>query len=118
MRGVLIILCGILLTAGPALATPYYIAYEGDTPGVFPEDVGWERLATGGGANRTIADGVMRLSADITGISESFESHVKGPFYSTEFIVSFAAAIQAYSNVGKPCVGKFISFFRSNECPV
>jgi hypothetical protein len=35
--------------------------------------MGWERLATGGGADRTIADGILRLSANVTGISDGYK---------------------------------------------
>jgi hypothetical protein len=74
MRAGIALVCTIiLLPAVHAAATPYYIAYEADTPGVFPEDVGWERLATGGGADRTIAGGILRLSADVTGISDVYK---------------------------------------------
>lgn len=60
----------VVALSAPANATPYNIAYEANTAGVFPEDVGWERLPTGGGAVRSLAGGVLTLdglaSIDIT----------------------------------------------------
>ncbi|MCA9245420.1 MAG: hypothetical protein KDA32_15810, partial [Phycisphaerales bacterium] len=46
------------LAASPAAAEPYRIAYEGND---FPEDEGWHRVTTGGGAERTLEDGVLTL---------------------------------------------------------
>ncbi|UCG31818.1 MAG: VPLPA-CTERM sorting domain-containing protein [Phycisphaerales bacterium] len=73
MRAGIALVCTIiLLPAVRAAATPYYIGYEADTPGVFPEDVGWERHPTGGGANRTVADGIFTLSSDDPAVSDIY----------------------------------------------
>ena len=45
---------------GVAHAAPYWVAYEGDD---FPEDAGWHRTAFGGGAERTLEAGVLRLDS-------------------------------------------------------
>lgn len=43
---------------GPALAAPFTAAYEGND---FPENEGWRRRTTGGGAERSIEDGQLVL---------------------------------------------------------
>lgn len=55
-------LIGMVLMAAAqrAQATPYQISYEGD---VFPEDAGWQRFTSGGGATRTLDNGILRLEA-------------------------------------------------------
>ena len=53
------ILAVVLLSAVPAGATTYQINYEGD---VFPEEAGWERVISAGGADRSIDDGILTLS--------------------------------------------------------
>ena len=59
MRAGIALVCTIiLLPAVRAAATPYLIAYEGD---VYPEEAGWERLASGGGVERSIDSGVLTL---------------------------------------------------------
>ena len=72
MSRLIAILAVVLLSAVPAGATTYQINYEGDTPGVYPEDVGWTRHPTGGGAVRTIEDGILRLVADDPAISDAY----------------------------------------------
>ena len=61
----LLLLGAVLLAAGlpRAAATPYLVSYEADTPGSFPEDEGWERFITDGGALRTVEDGLFSLTA-------------------------------------------------------
>ena len=44
--------------ASPALAEQYWIAYEGDD---FPENEGWTRTISAGGAERWIEDGALVL---------------------------------------------------------
>src|SRR5262249_20346055 len=49
-----------LLVTECALGTPYWVAYEGDD---FPEAEGWERHTSGGGAVRSLLDGVLTLDS-------------------------------------------------------
>ncbi len=51
----------LALTAPQVFATPYEVLYDANTPGVFPEDLGWDRYTTGGGAIRTVEDGLLKL---------------------------------------------------------
>ena len=63
---------GGLSGASVARATPYYMGYEADTPGSFPEDEGWDRRVTGGGADRTVADGIFTLSSTDPAVSDVY----------------------------------------------
>ena len=54
------VLIAMLLSGAPALGTPYTVNYEGED---FPENEGWQRFTTGGGATRTLDSGVLRLEA-------------------------------------------------------
>jgi hypothetical protein len=48
--------CLIAALSGSAPAEPYWVAYEGND---FPENEGWGRVTSGGGAERTIQDGIL-----------------------------------------------------------
>ena len=65
MKTVIVLASALVLLAGvgATYATPYYIAYEAETPGSFPEDEGWERHVTGGGVDRSMEDGIFTLQA-------------------------------------------------------
>lgn len=73
----------ILLTALFGLAItqsiigePYEVAYEGD---VFPEEVGWERFAFGGGgAERSVAGGVLALTTDDPLVEDEYKFDRQG----------------------------------------
>jgi len=60
MRPALEITIPLLIAASLVYAEPYQVNYEGD---VFPEEVGWERYTTGGGATRSIQNGVLLLES-------------------------------------------------------
>lgn len=61
-------ICTLVLAAAaagaPAIATPYWIAWEADD---WPENQGWTRDILGGGDVRTLEDGVMTLDGLDTG---------------------------------------------------
>lgn len=52
----LVVLCII----GSAMAEPFWVEYDASC-GQFPEQVGWDRLAMGGGARRSLDGGVLTL---------------------------------------------------------
>lgn len=56
-----ITICLLVLGAG-ARAEPFWIEYDASC-GQFPEEVGWDRLAMGGGARRSLEDGALRLDS-------------------------------------------------------
>ena len=61
MRAEIALVCTIiLLPAVRAAATPYLVAYEGD---VYPEQAGWERNISAGGADRSLDNGIFTLWA-------------------------------------------------------
>jgi hypothetical protein len=79
MRAGIALVCTIiLLPAVHAAATPYYIAYEADTPGVFPEDVGWERVYGFGGATRSVENGLLALSSTDIQVFDFYEIDMGG----------------------------------------
>ncbi len=51
----------LALGAQPALGTPYEVLYDANVDGVFPEDEGWVRITSAGGANRTVENGILTL---------------------------------------------------------
>jgi len=63
------ILALILLLPAIVLAEPYEVNYEAD---VFPEEVGWERYTTGGGATRSVQDGVLTLDTSDSQVSDQY----------------------------------------------
>ena len=54
----IVFMVSLMLAARPASAEPYWVAWEGND---YPENEGWERQITNGGATRTLTDGVMTL---------------------------------------------------------
>jgi hypothetical protein len=54
----LALLAGLVWMGGAAEATPWWVAWEGET---WPEESGWERITYGGGAERSLHDGMMTL---------------------------------------------------------
>jgi hypothetical protein len=66
----------LLLPAGAARASPYWIAYEGND---FPENEGWLRWTAGGGGHRSIEDGwfVLDTRASIS-IYDYYEIRLNG----------------------------------------
>lgn len=57
-RGILLLPMLAFVVAFPLHAEQYWIAWEGND---YPENEGWERQITNGGATRSITDGVMTL---------------------------------------------------------
>ncbi len=53
-------LAGLVALAGSAVAEPFWVEYNASS-GLFPEEVGWERLVMGGGAQRSLEDGLLTL---------------------------------------------------------
>ena len=80
----------IIATAG---AEPYWIAYEGND---FPENEGWERGYSGGGAERSIEDGVLVLDglADL-GVNDyyGYDQYPIDPGPGELFVAEFRFAI-------------------------
>lgn len=75
MRG-LQVLVTVLLAAGAARASPYWVAYEGND---LPENEGWERVTGAGGGQRSIEDGwfVLDTRASIS-IVDWYEKRLNG----------------------------------------
>lgn len=77
-------ICAIVLTTlavvSPAPADEYWVAYEGNN---FPENVGWNRTFTAGGATRRIEDGALVIdsteSRDISDWYQTTEISDPGP---------------------------------------
>ena len=75
MRQAVVIAGFLLLGTAYALAEPYEVAYEGD---VFPEEVGWERFTSGGGAERSVAGGLLALSSDDPLVADQYRFDAQG----------------------------------------
>lgn len=67
-----IILVTATMITDRARGEPYSVAYEANTLGEYPEDVGFERLVAEGGAQRAVADGVLTLRSTDSAVSDGY----------------------------------------------
>lgn len=71
MMRIFAVALGALAVVSPVAADEYWIAYEGND---FPENVGWERIVRGGGADRWIEQGTLVIdSTASTGIVDAYK---------------------------------------------
>jgi len=89
----------VLLYATVPIATAelYWVAYEGND---YPENEGWERITRGGGASRSLADGIMTLdgldSIEITDILRM--NRPLNPEAGEQFVVQWRLRINKVGN--------------------
>jgi hypothetical protein len=56
----LVAIVGLFALASPAMATPWWVSYEGND---YPENEGWERFTLADGAERSLEDGCLVLNS-------------------------------------------------------
>lgn len=103
MIGMLALSCA---AACPALADQYWVAYEGND---FPENEGWTRTTSAGGAERWIEDGALVLDGrqDIM-IADSYSMlRPIDPEPGELFIMRWGLNVEELSGWADPAVGVF-----------
>lgn len=96
MRAIIILALLAAMLTSPALATPYWIAYEGND---FPENEGWTRGFSAGGANRYIEDGALVIdSRSSTAIYEDYQwLGISDPLPGELFVAEFRVRVEYQS---------------------
>lgn len=108
--------------AAPARAAPYWVAYEGND---IPENEGWWRVYSGGGANRWIEDGSLVLdgSADLA-INDlyRYNQYPMDPEPGELFVAEWRFSIDEIISGPDPGIGLFsddswaVGFSFSDDC--
>jgi hypothetical protein len=108
MRLLMYMLVLSCVTAGPAIASPYWIAYEGND---FPENEGWRRVTFAGGAQRHLDDGLFVIdSRQSISIADFYEMRRDGkldPEPGETFLMQWRMRIREVNGFTDPTIGVF-----------
>jgi len=107
MRWLFVLVAALAVVATPAGADEYWITYEGND---FPENEGWWRVYSGGGAERWIEDGMLVLDglADL-GINDvyGYDQYPIDPGPGEMFVAEWRFAIDDIISGPDPGFGLF-----------